>query len=54
MPNCRTCNKLLHEEADFCPSCRDPDPIQKPVRWDHVAFAILISLVVGAYLGLFR
>ena len=23
---CRTCDKLLHKAAKFCPNCRDPEP----------------------------
>ena len=49
MPNCKTCNKLLHKDADFCPSCRDPNPFTRDTDYASI-FIVLGGL---AAFGLF-
>jgi len=49
MPNCKTCKHMLHEDADHCPNCLDPDPIipeDKPDSSDVMAWVIIIGLTI--------
>lgn len=47
MPNCKTCNKLLHKDADFCPSCRDPNPFTQDTDFKSIFILVAGLAVLG-------
>lgn len=56
MPTCKTCKHILHEDADHCPNCLDPDPIipeDKPDSSDLILWIIVIVLTILVPLFLF-
>ena len=53
MPNCKTCNKYLHKEANFCPNCRDPNPFTQDTDFKSL-FIVLAGLAgIGFFLYIF-
>jgi RNA polymerase subunit RPABC4/transcription elongation factor Spt4 len=51
MANCKTCKKILHEDADFCPSCRDPDPIEEKKFTVSNFIWLVIAIMFGFLLS---